>query len=293
MTLEDVSEEFDLVHAHVVSPSFYSVSCWPIPIVVTEHYSKIELVIAQNSKSTVIDALKGTRFLTVSNSLKERIIRSLGEEFRSNIEVVPNIVKINNSQATDRNTLGAKWIYVGSLKDGKNVDLALHAFSHFLKEKPSSKFLIIGDGPRREELLSLVQNLQISESVEFIGSVRPEDVGPYLSESDLFVHLSESETFGIATVEAILNKLPVVSLRNSGAEEAWGAIEKKVGVLLPLYSSPPQIAQAVSELCSRRHSLEMAAGARWVKNRYSKEVIAATLLRIYAEEVDGASSPRS
>jgi len=286
-------EDFDVIHGHVICPTYDSIKDSNKPIIMTEHYSGIERVISQKpSRAMVLEALNNSSIITVSKSLRERISESLKVDLDkiTEIKVIPNIVDTSSfspkkNQSTKQEDTECKWLYVGSLKADKQVDLLIKSFKKFLDFNEHSLLIVVGDGEERRKLQKLCMDLGIANSVRFEGSVSREQVIEYLSSATIFVHLSRSETFGIASLEAILSGVPVVSIRNEGADEAWGDIEFKVGRLLSKYSDENDVARSVSEVLKRVSPESIAEAGEWIKHRYSPEVISDQLLQIYQEEI--------
>ena len=121
----------------------------------------------------------------------------------------------------------------------------------------------------------------LSPSVDLVGSVPHHEVGGYLDRADVMVHLSASETFGIASLEGIGAGLPVVSLRNGGAEDAWGDFESRVGRLLPGDAGAADVAEVVMGLGDGDGVLDAEYGRRQVETRFSAERVADLLLEVY------------
>jgi len=141
---------------------------------------------------------------------------------------------------------------------------------------------LVGEGPHRPWIERFVAGAGLGAAVRLVGSVPHENLGRLLGQADLMVHLSPSETFGVASLEGIGAGLPVISLRNGGAASAWGEIEQLVGKLLPLEASHDDVARAAIELCTDDVRLDLRLGRRFVEERYSPRSVTSTLQDIYA-----------
>lgn len=99
----------------------------------------------------------------------------------------------------------------------KNLKFLLRSLA-VLKERAGDdfQFLVIGDGPQREELESYVQELGICDNVTFLGTVPNEEIPAFHSASDLFLFASQSETQGIVLLEAMAGGSPVVAVQATG-----------------------------------------------------------------------------
>ena len=96
---------------------------------------------------------------------------------------------------------------LGRLGVEKNVEELLELFGQELALNAKLTFLIVGDGPAREQLESLAAKLRITEHVIFTGMVSPSKVQDYYQLGDVFVCASTSETQGLTYIEAAANGL--------------------------------------------------------------------------------------
>ncbi len=92
----------------------------------------------------------------------------------------------------------------------------LHIFERVQKNIPS-KLLLVGDGPERNRLESLCREKSLCDLVTFAGKLK--DTEGVLSISDLFLLTSESESFGLAALEAMAAGVPVISTNTGGIPE--------------------------------------------------------------------------
>lgn len=166
---------------------------------------------------------------------------------------------------------------LGRLGTEKNLNELLKLFAHLLKTNRKLIFLIVGDGPAKEELEELVKILKISRHVIFTGMVPPSEVQEYYQTGDVFVNASTSETQGLTYIEAAANGLPLVCRKDSCLEDVI-----KEGVNGYEYSSPKEFFQAVRKVLedeewrkeAGRHSEEIARG-------FDKRCFAENVERIY------------
>lgn len=99
---------------------------------------------------------------------------------------------------------------LGRLGTEKNVDELVRMFSKASIDRDDLVFLIVGDGPARESLEALVQELDLQGKIIFTGMVDPSEVQNYYQIADLFVSASTSETQGLTYIEAAANGLPLL-----------------------------------------------------------------------------------
>lgn len=99
---------------------------------------------------------------------------------------------------------------LGRLGGEKNLGELLNLFAEARQDNPNLKFLIVGDGPAREDLEKQTQALGIADYVIFTGMVDPSQVQNYYQLGDVFVSASTSETQGLTYIEAAANGLPLL-----------------------------------------------------------------------------------
>jgi len=115
---------------------------------------------------------------------------------------------------------GYRILYVGQLEKFKGVHLLIEAFARLLTFFPEDVTLrIVGAGSQKSALEKLAVTLKIQEQVSFLGSLPNEAVIREYCEADLFVLLSELESYSIATREALFFELPVIVLETKVFED--------------------------------------------------------------------------
>ena len=111
---------------------------------------------------------------------------------------------------------------VGRLGREKNIHELLERLKPIFDQGEKIIFLIVGDGPAREELEARVRELGLEDHVRFTGMVSPEKISSYYHLGELFISASTSETQGLTYIEAMASGLPL-RLRQS---PCWAARHK-------------------------------------------------------------------
>ena len=119
------------------------------------------------------------------------------------------------------------------------MDLLLRAFCGLCTDadvraaQPACRLLIVGDGPQRDELLQLAAQLGIAERTRFVGAVAHTDVPHWLHQLDIYAAPSrlDSESFGVAVIEAGACGLPVVVSDAGGLPEV--VVAGETGLVVP------------------------------------------------------------
>jgi len=106
---------------------------------------------------------------------------------------------------------------IARLSEQKNIPFLLNIFSEFKNQVPNAKLLVIGDGPLREILKLQAREMQIDNSVIWVGKVA--NVFDYLSVMNIFLLTSDYEGFGLVLLEAMDVGIPIVASDNSAISE--------------------------------------------------------------------------
>jgi glycosyltransferase involved in cell wall biosynthesis len=133
---------------------------------------------------------------------------------------VPSVVVhpgVDLQPEPDRAEIGPVVGTAGRLAPVKRLDLLLSAAAKLRPEFPGMRVLIAGDGASRSELESLVRDLSLRDTVEFVGWRR--DLAGFHRELGVFCIPSEHEGFGLAALEAMASGLPVIASRVEGLSE--------------------------------------------------------------------------
>ncbi|MDR0299839.1 MAG: glycosyltransferase family 4 protein [Streptococcaceae bacterium] len=101
------------------------------------------------------------------------------------------------------------------LSQEKNIQAVIKSLPDILSEAEAKvKLIIVGDGPYRSELETLVSQLNLQNAVRFIGPIPNEEVVHYYKAADFFISASTSETQGLTFTEAIASGTPVLAWEN-------------------------------------------------------------------------------
>ena len=102
-------------------------------------------------------------------------------------------------------------LLLGRIAEEKSVDVVMNSIPKVFDTIPNVKFLVVGDGPSKEDLVEMSKNLNISDRVVFTGKVPWTDVPKYYNIADVFVNASLTETQGLTFIEAMAAGVPVVA----------------------------------------------------------------------------------
>ncbi len=212
--------------------------------------------------------------VAVSEGIKSDLL-SFGVE-KSKIKVIYNPVysldiikrgdeKIKNKWFEDKNIKII--LAVGRLHKQKDFPVLIKSFYNILNiNKINAKLLILGEGPERNNLESLIDELNLKESVCLCGFVN--NPYAYMNKSSIFVLSSAWEGFGNVVAEAMAFGLPIVS-----TDCPWGPSEilgnGKYGSLVPVGDYKLMTEAIIKELNSKRDKDFIIEGAK----RFRSDVI--------------------
>lgn len=171
---------------------------------------------------------QNNNIITVSESSKKEILK-LGYIKEENIEVIYNGAYPKVPFSLPK-TKYPSFVYLGRLKEYKNVDIAIKAFAVFLKEYPSAKLSIVGSGEYEIYLKNLVKKLHITTSIQFVGRVTEEKKTALLSQSWAMVQPSQVEGWGITVIESNLVGTPVIASAVNGLKDS--VVDGITGILV-------------------------------------------------------------
>jgi glycosyltransferase involved in cell wall biosynthesis len=252
-----------------------------IPFVHTEHTSHLagtqprEHLSAQGIR---IMQLVFARAATVMLVGQEQLdsARALGAT--GNMVVVPNPVDASIFSAHDNDRFGSTIVTIGHLVARKRHELLLRAASLVWPSVPELRVDLIGDGPERDRLETLARTLGISDIVRFRGSCDRQTVSDLLTQSTIYVHSSERESFGVSIVEALLTGLPVVTLACGGVSSE---LVDEVGLVVTV-ATPEALAAAIGEAVTNRSRFASPSEiAEWARVRYGFDQVAAVVAERY------------
>lgn len=242
----------DLLHVHYAIPHAFAgymakqmlaEQGISLPMVTTLHGTDVTLVGNHPFYKTAVSfSINQSDYVTsVSADLK----KSTYELFDTlkEIAVIPNFIEDKNTdlQVQCRRNLFAEEgeriiTHISNFRKVKRILDIVKVFYGIQKEIPA-KLMMVGDGPERLGAEQLVKELGIEDKVIFFGN--SSEIDSILKYSDLFLLPSETESFGLAALEAMANKVPVISSNTGGLPEvnvqgvtgylsAIGAIEDMV-----------------------------------------------------------------
>ncbi|MCB0790257.1 MAG: N-acetyl-alpha-D-glucosaminyl L-malate synthase BshA [Flavobacteriales bacterium] len=252
-----IYEGLDLVHVHYAIP--HASAAWMaqqilaskgfhLPFITTLHGTDITLVGRDPSFEPVItfSIERSDAVTAVSESLKRDTYAHF--PVKREIEVIPNFVCIDQYPQEADPELRARYapkgerllVHISNFRPVKRVEDVVGVFRR-VREKLPARLLLIGDGPERQRIENMCRSANDCHDILFLGKMTgPEEV---LRVCDLFVLTSDSESFGLAALEAMACRVPVVSNHTGGTPEV--VTDGVGGLLSPLGDLDKMAANAV------------------------------------------------
>ena len=225
--LEILHVHYEIPHAHAayMAKQMLKAKGIDIKVVTTLHGTDITLVGSHpNYKTAVEFSINNSDIVTtVSKSLKDDTMRLFN--ITNEIKVVYNFIdgeKYDNEKKKEchRDSLAKPeeriLTHISNFRPVKRTTDVVKTFYRVQKEIPS-KLLMVGDGPDRQKTEQLVKKLGISDKVIFFGNSN--EVMRILCYSDVFLLPSETESFGLAALEAMAAETAVISTNTGGLPE--------------------------------------------------------------------------
>lgn len=226
-------EKLDLLHVHYAIPhasaAFMAQQILKeqnvhIPFITTLHGTDITLVGKDKSFEPVITFCinKSNGVTAVSESLKKDTY--IHFDTKRNIEVIPNFINVPETLTPVSIEQRRKYAnddemiicHASNFRKVKRVEDVVRIFKK-INEKIPARLLLIGDGPERYNVERLCRELGTCNRVMTVGKIR--DATNLMRVSDLFLLPSQTESFGLAALEAMSVGVPVVSSNTGGIPE--------------------------------------------------------------------------
>lgn len=211
----------DLVHINSYGRSILfhlmTANAHPAPVLLTLHQA---LPNEPVGRDTVLGRLLATAdwVVAVSDSVLAHAAH-LAQRIVPCSSVIHNALEIPAGNPAPISFDRPKLLCLGRLVAEKGFDVALSAFATVVARFPDARLVIVGDGPERKNLTTRAAELRLSNAVEFVGAIPPEEVPQWISEATLVLIPSQVEGFGLVALEAALLGRPVVATRVGGIPE--------------------------------------------------------------------------
>ncbi|MEN9323065.1 MAG: GDP-mannose-dependent alpha-(1-6)-phosphatidylinositol monomannoside mannosyltransferase [Bacteroidota bacterium] len=193
-----------------------------IPMVTTLHGTDITLVGNHPFyKPAVTFSINKSDIVTsVSQSLKDNTQELFA--ITKDIEVIPNFIELakipqkTSCRSAMANTDERIVTHISNFRSVKRIPDVIQVF-YTIQQHIPAKLMMVGDGPEKEKAELMCAQLGITDKVIFFGNSN--EIDQILQHSDLFLLPSETESFGLAALEAMACGVPVISSNSGGLAE--------------------------------------------------------------------------
>lgn len=295
--------QLDLVHVHYAVPNAVSavlarqiLAPQPLPVVTTLHGTDITLVGNDPNylETTRFGVQQSDAVTAVSSALRDQTYQQLG--LCKPIDVIPNFIDPARFAEASKGPGARRWarrkdekllVHISNFRPVKRVLDVVEVFRRVLEQVPA-RLLLVGDGPERVKAELKCREEGTCGSITFLGSL------PLIEEvlvgADLFLLPSESESFGLAALEAMACHVPVVATDVGGLPEV--VADGETGYLFPVGDVASMAEAAIRVLRDEelRARLGRAARRRAVEH-FDQDRVVARYREIYQRVTAGVAAP--
>lgn len=291
--------KIDVLHVHYAIPHAYAGYMAKqmledegikIPMITTLHGTDITLVGNHPFyKPAVSFSINKSDIVTsVSSSLRDDTYRLF--DIKKEIVVIPNFIEPNKNQTEEVKKCNRIMManadekiitHISNFRKVKRIDDVVKIFYNIQKEIPS-KLMMVGDGPEKQMAEDLCRSLEIHDKVVFFGN--SSEIDKILCYSDLFLLPSETESFGLAALEAMACGVPVISSNSGGLPEV--NIEGYSGYLSNVGDVNDMSLKAISILNDEEKLNKFKLNAKEVASRFDIIKILPMYEKIYQEAIE-------
>lgn len=243
------------------------------------HLARIEKETARNA----------TLIVTVSRYSAQKLVQLYDVE-ETKIRIVPNGVDLQKFKPAEdcdkvKDMIGGNnkhvVLFVGNLIPRKGLHYLIEAAKQVTEENKETKFVIVGDGPLKNHLISYSKEQDVSDKFVFLGDVHETMLHRLYSCADVFASPSIQEGQGISLLEAQATAKPVVAFNVSAINEV--VKNNETGLLIKPDSY--ELANAISSLLSDKSLREKMgrSGREFVSKNFSWNICAQKMLQVYSE----------
>ncbi len=281
------SEKIDIIHSHTRATSslaYLLSKSLKIKYITTVHGLYKKSVLRK------IFSFPGEFTIGISKQTTKRLIDWVGLD-SERVKTIPNGIDISKftecslTKKEARETLGISSddFVIGNIsriEKIKGQEMIINSIFHLKNRIPNLKFILIGEGRYKPELIKLVNNLELKNRVIMLPGL--EDVKPALRAMDLFCFTPFDEPFGLVLLEAMAMKVPIIASNVSEVPEILNY--GNCGIIIPP-GDEKCLCDAIKEVYEEKIATEkmVAEAFERVKNNYSRDDAAQGTIKVYED----------
>jgi len=224
--LNKTNERFDIVNFHIAYPNAININKLikkhsNLKFAITEHWTAYSnsFNLQKNDKGRKrIENIfnNDIPLFVVSTALGNDIQKFIGDKNRQ-YTVVPNVIDCVNFKYKPK-SIKKEFIFlsINNWNSMKNPFVLIKAFKLLLEKHKNIKLILGGKGSMNVQMKKLVTDLDINNSVEFVGRLTKKEVVSQLQNSHVYCQSSNYETFSVICAEALITGTPVIATRIGG-----------------------------------------------------------------------------
>jgi L-malate glycosyltransferase len=297
------SRKLDVLHMHYAIPhataaylarEMYKPQRY-LPFVTTLHGTDITLVGSRRSflPITRFSIAQSDAVTAISQYLADETCRTFGN---CAVEVIPNFINAEEYRRRANEELrsnlapgGEKLlIHVSNFRPVKRITDCIHTLARIRRERSELpvRLVMCGDGPERIDAENLARDYGLNNDVLFAGQVP--NIADYLSVADLLLLPSETESFGLAALEAMACEVPVIATRTGGLPEV--VLHGETGYLVDLGDTRSMADCAIAIISNDRKRREMGErGRAWAVDRFNTDRVIPQYEKLYERIIHRAN----
>ena len=279
----------DVLHCfYVTNYAFAGILTGFKPVIITVQGSDLFLEIKKFPFFKMIIKIvlnRASLIHSVANHMTEKI-KQYGISNEKIVEFPEGVdTKKFRSDVSFLNNPGLRIISTRNFNPVYNLKFLLDAIPHVIREKPGARFVLIGDGSEKENLIQKAKKLGVYDSIDFLGKLSRKAIPHHLSSSDIYISTSLSDGCSVSLLEAMsCGVFPVVS--DIPANKEW-IDEGKTGMLFSL-ANPVDLAEKILAAANDQRLMNAAKEKNFevIKSRGDVRCIVTKLMRHYKQLID-------
>jgi L-malate glycosyltransferase len=211
--------KYDIIH--IYSASYFSFLLAPTPAILVSRLFRKRTILNYHSGEARDHLSRWRRTAIPTIRLFDTVITPSGylvdvfKDFELSAKSIFNFVDTDRFRFRERKLIQPVFLSNRNFEAHYNVSCSLRAFSRIQQALPEARLIVVGDGPEKEKLHSLANELRL-QNVEFVGRIPPEEMPMIYDRADVYLNSPSVDNMPVSIIEAFACGLPVVSTNSGG-----------------------------------------------------------------------------